>query len=149
MSQRVYNGGTFDGLHVGHLYVFRQMRALAGADGEVVVGLNTDAFVERFKGHPTIQKLEERMEIVAALRLVDRVMVNTGDEDSRPVLDAVMPDVIAVGHDWYSADDSRYCAQMGFTPDWLAERGIRLHYMRFLPGHSSTRLRAVAREVAA
>lgn len=146
---RIYNGGTYDGLHAGHLHVFRQMRALAGSDGEVIVGLNTDDFVQRFKGHPTVQKLAERIELVAALRLVDRVVVNTGDEDSKPVLEAVMPDVIAVGHDWYSEDDSRYCRQMGFTSNWLEERGIRLHYMRFLPGHSSTNLRAIAREIAA
>jgi glycerol-3-phosphate cytidylyltransferase len=141
---RVYNGGTYDQLHPGHLFAFRQMRELAGPRGEVIIGLNTDAFVERFKGHPTVQRLAERMEILAALRLVDRVVVNTGDEDSRSVLEAVMPEIIAVGHDWFSDDDSRYCAQMGFTREWLRDRGIQLHYMRFLPGHSSTRLRTIA-----
>lgn len=141
---RVYNGGTYDGLHAGHLYVFRQMRELAGLDGEVVVGLNTDAFVARFKGHPTVQPLEERMEIVAAIRDVDRVVVNTGDEDSKPVLEAVMPDIIAVGPDWSGDGWDRYCAQMSFSLEWLAERNIRLHTLRRLPGRSSTRLRSIA-----
>lgn len=141
---RVYNGGTYDLLHAGHLYAFQQMRDLAGPTGEVIVGLNRDEFVARFKGHAPLQSLVERMEVVAALRLVDRVVVNAGDEDSRPVLDVVMPDVIAVGHDWWSVDDSRYCEQMGFTPEWLAERAMRLHYLRWLPGRSSTGLRRLA-----
>lgn len=141
---RVYNGATMDTIHLGHLFVLRQCRELAGLDGEVIIGLNTDEFVEEFKGHRPVQPLAERMEIVAALRYVDRVVVNTGGTDSRPVLEAVQPDIIAVGHDWFSPDDSKYCRQMGFSKQWLAERGIRLHYMRWLPGYSSTNLRAIA-----
>jgi cytidyltransferase-like protein len=146
---RAYNGGSYDVLHSGHLYVFRQMRALAGPDGEVVIGLNTDEFVERFKGHPTVQKLEERIEIVSSIRYVDRVVVNTGGEDSKPVVEAVMPDVIAVGADWSGDGWERYCAQMQFSLEWLAEREIRLHTLRFLPGRSSTNLRSLAAEIAA
>lgn len=145
---RVYNGATMDTVHLGHLYVIRQCRQLAGPDGEVIIGLNTDEFVEQFKGHRPVQPLAERIEIVSALKGVDRVVVNTGGADSRPVLEAVQPDIIAVGHDWYSPDDSRYCAQMGFTREWLEERGIRLHYLRWLPGYSSTHLRAIAGGIA-
>jgi glycerol-3-phosphate cytidylyltransferase len=141
---RIYNGSTMDTIHLGHLYVLRQMRELAGPAGEVIIGLNTDEFVEQFKGHRPVQPLAERMEIVAAIRYVDRVVVNTGGADSRPVLESVQPDIIAVGHDWYSDDDSRYCRQMGFTREWLDARGIRLHYMRWLPGYSSTSLRSIA-----
>jgi len=140
---RVYNGGTYDLLHPGHLYVLRQCRALAG-QGEVVVGLNTDDFVERFKGHRPVQGYLERAEVLAACRYVDRVVPNLGGKDSRPILEVVAPDVIAVGRDWYSPDDALYCAQMGFTSQWLAERHIRLHYLDWLPGYSSTNLRAVA-----
>lgn len=138
---RVYNGGTYDLLHAGHLFAFKQMRQLACLYGQVVIGMNTDAFVARFKAHETVQPLAERMAIVGALRYVDLTLVNMGDEDSKPILEVVRPDVIAVGPDWYSADDSRYCQQMGFTPEWLEERGIALHYMRLLPDHSSTRIR--------
>jgi glycerol-3-phosphate cytidylyltransferase len=138
---RVYNGGTYDLLHAGHMFAFRQMRQLAGPDGEVIIGLNTDEFVARFKDHATVQPLAERLAIVSALRLVDVVLVNVGDEDSKVILEVVRPDVIAVGPDWWSEDDSRYCLQMGFTPEWLEARQIALHYMRLLPDHSSTRIR--------
>jgi len=145
---RVYNGASMDLVHSGHLYVVRQMRALAGSDGQVIIGLNTDEFIEQFKGHPPVQSLAERMEVVSAIRDVDLVVVNIGGKDSRPVLEMVRPDIIAVGQDWYSVDDEKYCRQMGFSKAWLAERSIRLHYMDWLPGRSSTNLRVVAKAIA-
>lgn len=139
------NIGTYDLLHRGHLFVFQQMRELAAPLGEVVVGVNSDDFVSRFKGHPPVQTYSERVAMLSAVRNIDRVVPNVGGEDSRPIIDQIEPDIIAVGQDWYSPDDSRYCAQMGFTKEWLAERGIRLVYLDWMTGYSSTNLRATAR----
>jgi cytidyltransferase-like protein len=144
----VYNGGSYDLLHPGHLFVFRQMREMAGPDGEVVIALNTDDFIARFKGHPPAQSYAEREAVLLGLRDIDRVIPNVADEDARPAIEAVGPDIIAAGHDWYSEDDSRYCRQMGFTKEWLAERGIRLVYLEWKEGHSSTNLRATARAMS-
>lgn len=143
---RVYNGSTFDLLHTGHLYVLRQMRELAGVSGEVIIGLNTDEFVEQFKGHKPVQPYAERAEIIAAIRYVDRVVPNVGGADSRVVLEAVMPDIIAVGYDWWSPDDSKYFRQMGFDQSWLDDHGMSLVYLRWLSGRSSTKLRGIARD---
>ena len=140
----VYNGGTYDLLHTGHLYVLRQLREMAGPLGQVVIALNTDEFVQEFKHHRPVQPYLERSEILSALRMVDRVVPNVGGADSRPAIEAVMPHIIAAGHDWWSHDDSRYCAQMGFTKEWLFERGIELRYLRWKPDHSSTNLRSAA-----
>lgn len=144
---RVYNGGTYDLLHVGHIYVFRQMRALAGPYGEVIIALNTDHFVERFKHHRPVQPYAERAEVLNAVRYIDRVVPNLSDEDSKPTIEAVMPDIIAAGHDWWSPDDSRYCEQMGFSKEWLTKRGIGLVYLDWLPGRSSTNVRTTAKEM--
>jgi cytidyltransferase-like protein len=141
----VYNCGTYDLLHPGHLYVFRQLRRLAGPDGRVVVGLNPDSFVEQFKGHPPVQSYDERFTMLTAIRDIDVVVENTGGADARPTIEAVGPDIIAAGHDWYSDDDSRYCRQMGFSKAWLAEHGIELVYLDWMAGYSSTNLRATAR----
>lgn len=145
---RVYNGASMDLLHPGHLYALRQCRELAGPDGEVIVGLNTDDFIEQFKGHRPVQTYLERAEVLAACRYVDRVVPNLGGADSKPVLEAVMPDIIAVGPDWYDAHLpdpwARYHRQMDFDEAWLAEHNIRLHPLRMLPGRSSTNLRAIA-----
>lgn len=142
---RVYNGGTYDLMHPGHLYVLRECRRLAGPDGEVVIGLNRDAFVERFKGHRPVQPYLERSEVLTACRFVDRVVPNIGDEDSTLVLEAVMPDILLAGADWHSPDDARYLVQMGVTRGWLDDRGITLRYCpRLVPGRSSSSLRALA-----
>ena len=54
MGQIVYTGGTFDLLHSGHIRFLKACRRLVGADGEVVVSLNTDAFIEAYKGKPPV-----------------------------------------------------------------------------------------------
>jgi len=145
---KVYNGGTYDLLHPGHLYVFRQMRELAGPDGKVIVVLNTDAFVEEFKGHPPVQSYEERREVLMGLRDVDYVIPNIYGADSKPAIETVNPDIIAVGRDWWSEDDSKYFKQMGIDQAWLDKRGIRLVYLDWKDGHSSTNLRATARAMS-
>lgn len=142
---RIYNGGTYDLLHPGHLFVFRQMRELAGPGGSVVIALNTDEFVDAFKGHAPVQTYAEREAVLLGLRDIDEVIPNSGGPDARPAIEAAAPDVIAAGWDWHSDDDSRYCRQMGFTTEWLAERGIQLVYLRWMEGYSSTNLRATAR----
>ena len=144
----VYNGGTYDLLHPGHLYVFRQLRELAGPDGQVVVALNTDEFVAQFKGHPPVQSYEERREVLLGLRDVDRVVCNFGGADSKHAIEFVKPDIIAAGRDWWSEDDSKYLTQMGFDWPWLDARGIKLVYLDWLDGHSSTNLRATARAMS-
>ncbi len=141
----VYNCGTYDLLHPGHLYVFRQLRTLAGFDGVVTVGLNTDEFVSEFKGHPPVQTYDERFEMLSAIRDIDYVVENTGGADSKPTIDFVKPQIIAAGHDWWSQDHSRYCAQMGFDLKWLDDRGIKLVYLDWRRGYSSTNLRSIAR----
>ncbi len=144
----VYNGGTYDLLHPGHLFVFRQMRELAGPDGKVVVAVNSDEFVSEFKGHPPVQSYEERAAMLAALRDVDEVWKNVGGADSKPAIEMVRPDIIAVGRDWWSEDDSKYLTQMGFDWPWLDARGIKLVYLDWKDGHSSTNLRATARAMS-
>jgi len=122
----VYTGGTFDLLHPGHVALLRDCRKLAGPDGRVVVALNTDTFVASYKGRPPVLSYLERETVLRACRYVDDVVRNSMGGDSRPTIEAVAPDVIAIGMDWAVKD---YHQQMGFTPEWLAARGITLVYV--------------------
>jgi len=96
-SRIVLANGCFDVLHVGHV------RYLAGARelGDVlVVGVNSDAQVERLKGpgRPVLSA-SERAEIVAALECVSYVTVF--DEPTvEELLLALKPDVHAKGTDY-------------------------------------------------
>ena len=135
---RVYTGGTFDLFHIGHVRLLWRCSKLAYPDGEVVVALNTDDFVTAYKGRPPVISYAERREILEACRYVDRVVPNHGGADSKPAIEWVQPDIIAVGSDWQDRD---YYAQMGFTQAWLDERGIRLIYLPYTEGVSTSDIR--------
>ena len=143
-SLRAYTGGTFDVVHRGHLDLLEWCRALAGEDGEVIVALNTDEFVEEFKGTRPIIPFEDRKAMLEAFSsLVTRVIKNDGGADSKPSIMEVKPDIIVVGSDWLKKD---YCRQMDFTPQWLEEQKIALAYVpRHLP-ISSTKIKERIRE---
>jgi D-glycero-beta-D-manno-heptose 1-phosphate adenylyltransferase len=96
----VFANGCFDTLHVGHV------RYLEGArrEGDVlVVAVNSDASVCGLKGpgRPILAE-RARAELVAALRMVDYVVV-FGDPNVEGLLEFLRPDVHAKGTD-YSAD---------------------------------------------
>jgi len=135
-GMRVYTGGTFDMIHRGHLDLLEWCRAFATESGEVIVALNTDEFVEQYKGTRPIIPYEDRKAMLEAFTsLVDVVIENTGGEDSKPAIMDVKPDIIVVGSDWLMKD---YCAQMNFTPEWLEEQKIALAYVpRHLPVSTS------------
>lgn len=122
----VYTGGTFDMFHAGHAALLCECRKLAGAEGRVVVALNTDAFIASYKGRAPICSYSEREAVLRACRYVDEVVQNRMGADSRPTIEAVRPDIIAIGTDWAGRD---YYLQMGFDQPWLDARRITLLYV--------------------
>lgn len=128
-----YLGGTFDCLHRGHLALFAATRRIAD---RVVVGLNSDAFAARYKRQP-LMSLADRMAVIGACRLVDQVVLNIGDEDSRPAILHSGADVIVHGTDWPRADLLR---QMGLTEDWLTAQGLALQLLPYTPWVSTSQL---------
>ncbi len=92
--------GCFDVLHVGHV------RYLAGARREadvLVVAVNGDASVRRLKGEGRpVMPAGDRALVVAALRVVDHVVVFEEDDVSSLLL-LLRPDVHCKGTD-YTAD---------------------------------------------
>lgn len=131
----VYTGGTFDLFHEGHVELLRECRKLAGDRGQVVVALNTDEFVEEFKGKAPVVSYAGRLAVLQACRHVDRVVPNNSGADSRPTIDGVHPLWIAIGSDWQAKD---YYAQMGFDQEWLDKRGITVVYFHRSTGESTT-----------
>ena len=69
--------GVFDLLHVGHLRFLRAARALGS---RLVVGVESDERVRRWKGPDRpIQTQEDRCELLSALRVVDGVFIIEGE----------------------------------------------------------------------
>ncbi len=89
--------GTFDGLHEGHLDLFKQAKALA-KDSVLIVSVARDAAVERIKGRRPRASENDRLGRVRACPLVDEGML--GDSDGYMThITSVCPDVIALGYD--------------------------------------------------
>ncbi len=93
----VFTNGCFDLLHAGHLRYLEKARSLGDI---LVVGVNSDASVQRLKGllRP-IRPLEERMEILSGLECVDYV---TSFEESTPLelITFLKPRILVKGGDW-------------------------------------------------
>ena len=93
----VFTNGAFDLLHAGHATYLEQARKLGDV---LVVGLNTDASVRRYKGEkrPVVDE-QNRARLLAALECVD--YVTWFDEDEPKALIAeLQPDVLVKAEDW-------------------------------------------------
>ena len=135
MGLRVYTGGTFDLFHAGHVEFLKQCALI----GEVVVALNTDEFIETYKGKPPVMSYNERKTVLEACRFVSAVVKNEDGADSKPTILAVEPNVIVIGSDWARRD---YHKQMNFTQDWLDTHNIWLCYIPYTQGISTTAIKA-------
>jgi cytidyltransferase-like protein len=134
----LYTGGTFDCFHAGHVNLLRQCRQLVGDDGKVVVALNTDEFVEEYKGRAPVISFLDRWAVVKACRYVDVVVSNMGGADSTQAIKLIGPNINAIDTGWACKD---YYAQMGFTQKWLDGKGIVLVYLPRKEGISTTEIR--------
>ena len=93
----VFTNGAFDILHAGHATYLDWARRQGDA---LLVGLNSDASVRRYKGptRPVIPQ-DQRARMLAALECVDYVVLFEEDEP-RDLIAAVLPDILVKGADW-------------------------------------------------
>ncbi len=96
----VLTNGCFDILHRGHL----QTLQFAARQGDfLIVGVNTDESIRTLKGpHRPIQKLADRMAIIAGLECVNFVVpFGTAEDPSvEPLVKLLEPDVLVKGGDY-------------------------------------------------
>ncbi len=93
----VFTNGAFDILHAGHVTYLEFARKQGDA---LVVGLNSDASVRRYKGKSRpINRQGDRARVLAALECVDYVVV-FGEDEPEKLIAEVVPDVLVKGADW-------------------------------------------------
>lgn len=122
--------GTFDIPHVGHLNLISKCTQLAD---EVYIGINSDKFVERYKGKPVMTQ-EERAKFFEYLGL--NCLLNDGPGDE--LIREVRPDILAIGSDWARRD---YLKQINMTQDELDEQGTMLLYIPYYQEMSTTEIK--------
>jgi D-beta-D-heptose 7-phosphate kinase / D-beta-D-heptose 1-phosphate adenosyltransferase len=123
----VFTNGCFDILHRGHITFLSRAKALGDV---LVVGINSDAGVRRLKGASRpINRLEDRVGVLAALSCVDHVVPFDEDEPS-VLLRAIRPDVFAKGGD--------YTRERLPEADLVEELGGVLQILPYLQDHSTT-----------
>ena len=122
-----FTNGVFDVLHVGHVTYLRFSKSYGDV---LIVGVNDDASVTRLKG-PTrpVNPLADRMEVLAALEMVDAVCSFTEDTP-KSVIERITPNVLIKGADW---------AEKGVVGrEWVEAHGGQVVLAPLVAGKSTT-----------
>lgn len=120
--------GTFDLFHIGHLNLLRRAKQYCDY---LVVGVHPPG--SSHKNKPTFIPLEERMEIIRAIKYVDEVVVTLDEDDD--MYELIPYDFLFVGSDYKGTERfNRYEAE-------LCPKGVQIIYFPYTQGTSSTQLR--------
>lgn len=126
-KKTVFTNGCFDILHLGHV----DYLAKAADQGDIlVVGLNTDASVQRLKGPDRpVNNQTARAQLLASLFFVSAIVLF--DEDTPlELIKRVQPDVLVKGSDYKPEDIVGY--------DVVMAKGGKVVTIDFLEGYSTT-----------
>ena len=106
-TKTVITYGTFDMFHIGHLKLLQRAKELGD---RLIVAVSTDEFNEK-KGKKTLISFEQRTEIVANIKCVDKVVAEESWEQKIEDIQKYHIDTFAMGDDWKGKFDhlSRYC----------------------------------------
>ncbi|MFR1380508.1 MAG: adenylyltransferase/cytidyltransferase family protein [Clostridium neonatale] len=122
-----YTTGVFDLFHIGHLNLLKKSKEMCEY---LIVGVSTDELV-KYKNKKPVIPFEERIEIVNAIKYVDKV-VPQENMDKLSAYNKYNFNVMFVGDDWKG------------TGKWnkiekdLKEVGCELVYFPYTKGTSST-----------
>jgi glycerol-3-phosphate cytidylyltransferase len=92
----VYTVGTWDLLHVGHLAILQHCESLGDT---VAVGVASDEVVASYKPNIPVVPLEQRLEMLKALRCVDIVQPYYELEYASTCKELGV-DIFVIGDDW-------------------------------------------------
>jgi len=125
----VFTNGCFDLLHLGHVDYLENARNLGD---KLVIGLNSDNSVSRFKGpERQLQDQNSRARVLAALQFVD-VVVFFNEDTPLELISQLQPNVLVKGSD--------YLAENIVGADVVKKNGGVVKTLDFVPGYSTTRI---------
>jgi D-glycero-beta-D-manno-heptose 1-phosphate adenylyltransferase len=128
-DQVVFTNGCFDLIHLGHVDYLEKARLLGD---KLVLGLNTDDSVSRFKGpERPLQDQSSRARVLAAMQFVDLV-VFFNEDTPLELISGLLPNILVKGSD--------YLTENIVGADVVKRAGGVVKTIDFVPGYSTTRI---------
>lgn len=128
---KVMSSGVFDVLNLGHINILTQAKQLGD---KLIVGIQDDDSVKKYKGQLPILNITERAAQISALPFVDEIIVYD-NIDQRDIWKELKPDIIVQGDDYIQSGDR------SDTLKFLKENKIRLILLPRTNGISSTEIK--------
>jgi rfaE bifunctional protein nucleotidyltransferase chain/domain len=123
----VFTNGCFDLIHRGHIEYLSQAADLGHV---LIIGVNTDASVQKLKGkNRPLQDEQSRLLILAALEFVDAVIL-FDEETPYELIKKVQPHILVKGADYQPEEIVGY--------DIVKARGGEIKTLDFIAGYSTT-----------
>ena len=128
-----YTQGVYDMFHIGHLNLINQAKERCEY---LIVGVNSDQLVERYKNKTPVICQEDRRTIVANIKAVDQAVI-ADTLDKTEMLKQLGFDAVFIGDDWKGSE------RWQKTEEELSRFGVDVVYLAHTPDISSTALRKV------
>lgn len=128
--KKILTFGVFDYFHLGHLRLFKQCKQYADY---LIVAVQNGEYIKKFKPDTTIfYKTEERVEILEALRIVDKVVVY--DFVGVEALEKIDFDILALGEDHIGE-------RFDIITKWCKEHNKNIVRLKRTPGVASSEIK--------
>jgi rfaE bifunctional protein nucleotidyltransferase chain/domain len=125
----VFTNGCFDIIHLGHVDYLEKARNLGD---KLVLGLNTDDSVSRFKGPDRpLQDELSRARVLASFQFIDLVVL-FNEDTPLTLISELLPDILVKGSD--------YLTENIVGADVVKRNGGVVKTIDFVSGYSTTRI---------
>jgi len=118
----VLASGVFDLLHLGHVKYLEEAKRAGGRNAELIVIVARDSTVEKRKDKKPIVSENQRRALVESLKVVDEALLGYEKFDIGKVVERIKPDVIAVGHDQDSMEQT--------VKNYVKEKGLKIKVVK-------------------
>ena len=127
----IYTVGTWDLLHIGHLALLHHCKTLGDT---VAVGVASDDVVASYKKYVPVVPLEQRMEMLKALRCVD-IVYPYYELEYTSACKELDVDIFVIGEDWGKAPHNLE------VESFLKSAGKSIIQVGYHPQTSSTKIK--------
>lgn len=131
-----YTTGVFDLFHMGHLNILKHARENCDY---LIVGVTVDELVS-YKGIESVIPFAERLQIVEAIRYVDKVIPQES-MDKMAAYHKLKFDKMFVGSDWKGTE------KWNALEEEFAKVSVEIQYFPYTTGTSSTHLKKILNQI--